>query len=328
MALQVPYPPPRVTFCDIAGLVSKYREHSYLRWFMVCDGQPNSTAIQRSYSLPGGAPRTKPPRPRKEPAIPSQDRLDPGSISPVRARYLLLDSPSRVRSRSAETSSMGGTLPGGFPDPHELIMDYDNKIKSFEAQVAGLKSAVRGNDLTRTQRRLRYLDYRTDDPVVLWAKKKCKAMELSYAEAMKKLDAALEAQNPNAAAQALHHLEKKVSVDDDAIRAAREKVATMSRERSAKIEKLTELMATSQPVKVIGQLDKWPFNTDDVGLNASRDYVFDYKQRCNQLKAARNAGDVAGLQKALSSWPYVEDDEFLEANVRLQKLMEAPAEEE
>ena len=86
-------------------------------------------------------------------------------------------------------------------------MDYDNKIKSFEAQIAGLKSAVRGNDLTRTQRRLRYLDYRTDDPVVVWAKKKCKAMELSYAEAMKKLDAAFEAQNPNAAAQALHHLE-------------------------------------------------------------------------------------------------------------------------
>jgi hypothetical protein len=222
---------------------------------------------------------------------------------------------------------MGATLPGGFPDPHELKMEYDNKIKSFEAQVAGLKSAVHGNDLTRTQRRLRYLDYRTDDPVVAWAKKKCKAMELSYAEAMKKLDAAFEAQNPNAAAQALHHLERKVSVDDDAIRAAREKVATMGRERAAKLEKFTELMASTQPVKVIAQLEKWPFNSDDVGLQAPRDYVFDYKQRCNQLKAARNAGDVAALQKALSSWPYVEDDEFLEANIRLQKLMEAPAEE-
>jgi hypothetical protein len=212
-----------------------------------------------------------------------------------------------------------------YTDPHALKLAYDTKIKSFEAQIAGLKSSVHGNDLTRTQRRLKYMDYRTDDPVVTWAKRRCKAMELTYADASEKLKTALESNNPSAAANALHHLERKVTVDDEFIRGARARVAEMTKERSDLLERCTEYMAARQPVKLTKLVEKWPFEPSDIGLNASRTYIEEYKNAVKQLRHAKTGGDAAALERALASWPYVEDNEFLEANIRLQKLQEPVA---
>jgi hypothetical protein len=200
---------------------------------------------------------------------------------------------------------------------------YDTKIKGFEAQVAGLKSSVAGNDLTRTQRRLKYMNYRTDDPVVTWAKRRCKAMELTYADASAKLQTALESNNPSAAANALHHLERKVTVDDEFIRNARARVAEMTKERSDMLERCTGYMAARQPVKLTKLVEKWTFDPSDIGLQAARTYIEEYKSAVKVLRHAKTGGDAAALEQALSNWPYVEDNEFLEANIQLQK-MQAP----
>lgn len=312
MSLQVPYPPPRVTFLDIAGLVANYREHSYLRWFLVCDGQPNSASLARSYSMPNGTARLGPSKPRKEPAIPPAMPGDPNPVSPVRHRYMALESPSRVRARSEPRTELPGV------DPHELRFRYDARLKGYEEQVAGLKSSVKQSDLTRTQRRLQYLDYRTDDPVVQWARRKCRTMQTTYTDARAKVESAMAAKDVSTAAKAFASLERTITVEDEFMRMTRSKITEMANHRSELLEQIEAAIKSRKAGACQEVHEAWPYAHDDVGLNAAREFLEQYQAAKAQLLAVMQAAQQAepkdwpahepALERQMSSWMYSVDD--------------------
>merc|ERR1719213_595669 len=131
-------------------------------------------------------------------------------------------------------------LPG--IDPHELRFRYDARVKGFEEQVAGLKSSVKNSDLTRTQRRLQYLDYRTDDPVVAWARRKCKTMQTTYT-----------------AARARAQLERTLTVEDDFMRTSRTRIQAMADKRSGILMEMENALRERRATTASTLHETWPY---------------------------------------------------------------------
>lgn len=316
--MHVPYPPPRVTYMDLAEVAGAYREHAYSRWFLTFDRRPNCESLQRSLSLPSGALRMSTLKPKKEKRLPPTDPLDQFAVSPVRQRYLGLDSPSRVQAKAM----FDGTLDrNACPHLHRwpCRLCYDARLKSFEQQVKGLKSSVGSNDLTRTQRRLKFFPYRQNDKLLDGARRRCQRMELTYQDLQKKLKKAIEEQAVSKASKALHDLEKTVAVDDEFMAEARKQVGAWVQERDELLGEMDEAIAakTAAPLKAV--LDAWPFNREDVGLQSALSFLAAYDKAQSALFEAVKAGEKEVIEKLLAAWAYEQDDRLcLKAKAALE----------
>merc|ERR1719213_1440876 len=184
-------------------------------------------------------------------------------------------------------------LPG--IDPHELRFRYDARVKGFEEQVAGLKSSVKNSDLTRTQRRLQYLDYRTDDPVVAWARRKCKTMQTTYT-----------------AARAFAQLERTITVEDDFMRTSRTRIQAMADKRSGILMEMENALRERRATTANELHEAWPYAHDDVGLTAVRTFLQEYEvakqQLLQMITAVQTSRDADTLEMQMGTWTFAVDD--------------------
>jgi hypothetical protein len=227
-----------------------------------------------------------------------------------------------VRSRSVPAPS---ELPG--IDPHELRFRYDARVKGFEEQVAGLKSSVKNCDLTRTQRRLQYLDYRTDDPVVAWARRKCKTMQTTYTEARARVEQALAQRDVSAAARAFTQLERTLTVEDDFMRTSRTRIQAMADKRSQILMEMESAVRERRATAASTLHETWPYAHDDVGLTAVRAFLQEYEAAKAQLMAmitaVQTSREVDHLETQMGTWTFAVDDAPFPDAQKLQELLRA-----
>merc|ERR1719213_466330 len=201
-------------------------------------------------------------------------------------------------------------LPG--IDPHELRFRYDARVKGFEEQVAGLKSSVKNSDLTRTQRRLQYLDYRTDDPVVAWARRKCKTMQTTYTEARARVEQALAQRDVSSAARAFTQLERTLTVEDDFMRTSRTRIQAMADKRSQILMEIESAVRERRATAASTLHETWPYAHDDVGLTAVRTFLQEYEvakqQLLQMITAVQTSRDADTLEMQMGTWTFAVDD--------------------